>query len=90
MPILVKNRAEEILFGNIKTGKVYSAYKEQTQNQNLGPSNECKDKDASERLAINPRPSGEGLPSANTLDVGKSLQLQENIFLISSTFTVYG
>ncbi|KAH1215983.1 hypothetical protein GmHk_13G037009 [Glycine max] len=77
MPILVKNRAEEILFGNIKTGKVYSAYKEQTQNQNLGPSNECKDKDASERLAINPRPSGEGLPSANTLDVGKSLQLQE-------------
>ncbi|KHN33874.1 hypothetical protein glysoja_021755 [Glycine soja] len=81
MPILVKNRAEEILFGNIKTGKVYSAYKEQTQNQNLGPSNECKDKDASERLAINPRPSGEGLPSANTLDVGKNGPLKFEIIV---------
>ncbi|KRH16570.1 hypothetical protein GLYMA_14G162900v4 [Glycine max] len=74
MPILVKNRAAEILFGNIKAGKVYSAYKEQMNNQNLGPRN---DKDAIGRLAIDPRLSGEGLPSTSTLEVGKSLQLQE-------------
>nr|KYP44584.1 hypothetical protein KK1_033931 [Cajanus cajan] len=35
MPILVKNRAAEILFGNIKAGKVYSTYREQMRNQNL-------------------------------------------------------
>jgi len=77
MPVLVKNRTAEILFGNIKAGKVYSAYKEQMHNQNLGPRNECKDKDASERPAINPRPSGEGLKSANTLEVDKGLESED-------------
>lgn len=76
MPVLVKNRGAEILFGNIKAGQVYSTYKEQMHNQNLGPRNKCKDKDASERIAVNPRPSGEGLPSANTLEMDKSLQLK--------------
>ncbi|TKY56186.1 hypothetical protein E2542_SST20627 [Spatholobus suberectus] len=77
MPVLVKNRAAEILFGNIKAGKVYSAYKEQMHNRNLGPRNKCKDKDAGESLAISPRLCGEGHPSANILEVGKSLQLEE-------------
>ncbi|CAJ1971849.1 unnamed protein product [Sphenostylis stenocarpa] len=77
MPVLVKNWAAEILFGNIKAGKVYSAYKEQMHNQTLGPRTECKDQDASERVAINQRCFGEGLPSANTLEVDKSLKLEE-------------
>jgi len=77
MPILVKNRTAEILFGNIKAGKVYSAYKEQMHNQNLGPRHECKDKDACERPAINPTPSGEGLPTANALEVDKGLQSEQ-------------
>ncbi|XP_068484528.1 uncharacterized protein [Phaseolus vulgaris] len=77
MPVLVKNRTAEILFGNMKAGRVYSAYKEEIHNQNLGPRNECKDNDASERPVINPRPSGEGLPSSNTLEVDKGLQSEE-------------
>ncbi|KAK7373124.1 hypothetical protein VNO80_06522 [Phaseolus coccineus] len=78
MPVLVKNRTAEILFGNMKAGKVYSAYKEEMHNQNLGPRNECKDKDASERPDINPRSSGEGLLRANnTLEVDKGLQSEE-------------
>ncbi|XP_014504088.1 uncharacterized protein LOC106764323 isoform X2 [Vigna radiata var. radiata] len=77
MPVLVKNRIAEILFGNIKAGKVYSAYKEETHSQNLGPRYECKDKDTRERPAINPRSSGEGLPSANTLEVDKSSQSED-------------
>jgi len=77
MPVLVKNRTAEILFGNMKAGRVYSAYKEEIHNQNLGPRNECKDNDASERPVINPRPSGEGLPRSNTLEVDKGLQSEE-------------
>ncbi|KAK7385222.1 hypothetical protein VNO78_30936 [Psophocarpus tetragonolobus] len=77
MPVLVKHKAAEILFGNIKAGKVYSAYKEQMHNQNLGPKNECKDKDVTERHASKPKFFGEGLLSANTLEVGESLQLKE-------------
>ncbi|KAL2317775.1 hypothetical protein Fmac_031651 [Flemingia macrophylla] len=78
MPVIVKNRAAEILFGNIKAGKVYSTYKEQMHNQDLGPRAKCKYKFAGERLAINPGLSKEGLPSANTLDVSRSLQLEQN------------
>ncbi|KAK7301319.1 hypothetical protein RJT34_12180 [Clitoria ternatea] len=67
MPVLVKNSAAEILFGNIKAEKVYSSYKQQMHNQNLGPSY----KDANERL------SGEGLLSVKALEVDKSFQLDE-------------
>ncbi|XP_027368367.1 uncharacterized protein LOC113874340 [Abrus precatorius] len=80
LPVLVRNRAAEILFGNIKAGKVYSSYKEQMPNQNCGPRNKYKDEDAEERLANNLRLSGEEFPSANTLEVGKSLQLEEKHF----------
>lgn len=72
MPVLVKNSAAEILFGNIKAEKVYSSHREQLLNQNPGQRNKCKDKDADARLANEPRLSG-----ASALNVGKSLQSEE-------------
>ena len=77
MPVLVKNSAAEILFGNIKAEKVYSSYREQVLNHNPGPRHKCKDKDAAARLAKNLRLSAEGLSSTSKLDVSKSLQLEE-------------
>ncbi|XP_019459349.1 PREDICTED: uncharacterized protein LOC109359223 [Lupinus angustifolius] len=77
MPILVKNKAAEILFGNIKAEKVYSSYKVQMVNPKLGPSHKCKDKDQDARLANNPRLSGEGCSSASGLDADKSLTMEE-------------
>ncbi|KAK7321037.1 hypothetical protein VNO77_31145 [Canavalia gladiata] len=77
MPILVKNRAAEILFGNIKAETVYSSYREQMPNQNGDPRNKSKDEDAEERLANGLGFSGEEPSSANSLEVGTSLQLEE-------------
>lgn len=79
MPVLVKNRAAEILFGNIKAEKVFSSYREQMLNQNPSPRTKCKDKDTDSRLANNLTLSGEGLPGASTLDAAaKSSRLEEN------------
>jgi hypothetical protein len=78
MPVLVKNKAAEILFGNMKAENVYSSYREQMLNQNPAPKNKCKDTVADERLYNDPRLSQEGLPSASTLEEeNKSLQLEE-------------
>ncbi|XP_058768892.1 uncharacterized protein LOC131642689 isoform X2 [Vicia villosa] len=76
MPVLVKNKAAEILFGNMKAENVYSSYREQKLNQN-GLKNISKEKDADERLSNNPRLSREGLPSARSLEESKSLQSEE-------------
>ncbi|XP_061341941.1 uncharacterized protein LOC133288240 [Gastrolobium bilobum] len=88
MPVLVKNRAAEILFGNIKAERVYSSYREQMLNRNPGPRNKCKDNDEDVRLANNLRLSGEGLSSASTSEVGKSLQLEEK-YLPVKKFNFY-
>ncbi|WJX57711.1 hypothetical protein P8452_43239 [Trifolium repens] len=78
MPVLVKNKAAEILFGNMKAENVYSSYREQMLNQNPSPKNKCKDTVADGRLYNDPRLSQEGLPSASTLEEeDKSLQLEE-------------
>ncbi|KAL5078679.1 hypothetical protein RYX36_007100 [Vicia faba] len=78
MPVLVKNKAAEILFGNIKAENVYSCYREQMLNQNPGPKYISKEKDADERLSNNLRLSWEGLPGASSLEEeAKSLQFEE-------------
>ncbi|CAL0317911.1 unnamed protein product [Lupinus luteus] len=77
MPILVKNKAAEILFGNIKAEKVYSSYKVQMVNPKHGPSHECTDKDRDARVANNLRLSGEGCSSASGLDADNSLSMEE-------------
>ncbi|KAE9605873.1 hypothetical protein Lalb_Chr10g0101921 [Lupinus albus] len=77
MPILVKNKAAEILFGNIKAENVHSSYKVQMVNPKLGPSHKCKDKEQDARLANNPRISGEGCSIASELHADKSLKMEE-------------
>ncbi|KAK2375773.1 hypothetical protein QL285_076641 [Trifolium repens] len=78
MPVLVKNKAAEILFGNMKAENVYLSYREQMLNQNPDPKNNCKDTVADGRLYNDPRLSQEGLLSASTLEEeNKSLQLEE-------------
>ncbi|KAK7275427.1 hypothetical protein RIF29_16543 [Crotalaria pallida] len=77
MPVLVKNKAAEILFGNIKAEKVYSSYREQILNPNLGPSDNMKDEDQGARFANNLRLSGEACSTSRTLDAVKSLQMAE-------------
>ncbi|KAJ1439244.1 hypothetical protein SESBI_02615 [Sesbania bispinosa] len=77
MPVLVKNKAAEILFGNIKAERVYLSYKEQMLNPNPGPRNKCKDKDTNARLANNLRLPWEEFLNASTLEVDRSLQLEE-------------
>ncbi|KAF5740301.1 hypothetical protein HS088_TW11G00368 [Tripterygium wilfordii] len=47
MPLLVRNKAAELLFGNIKAEKVYLCYRKQKQNQKSDPKdvdmeNDCK------------------------------------------------
>ncbi|KAI5435987.1 uncharacterized protein LOC127118898 isoform X1 [Lathyrus oleraceus] len=88
MPVLVKNKAAEILFGNIKAENVYSSYREQKLNQNPGTKNISKEKEADEILSNNPRLSREGLPSASSLEKCKSLQLEEK-HLSTKPFNFY-
>ncbi|XP_039690832.1 uncharacterized protein [Medicago truncatula] len=88
MPVLVKNRAAEILFGNMKAEKVYSSYREQMLSQNPGLKSKCKDKDGNVRLSNDPRLSREGLPSASSLEEGKSLELEGN-HLCTKPFNFY-
>ncbi|KAK7275679.1 hypothetical protein RIF29_16800 [Crotalaria pallida] len=77
MPVLVKNKAAEILFGNIKAEKVYSSYREQILNTNLGQSHNLKDVDQGARFANNLRLSGEACSSSSAIDAVKSLQMAE-------------
>lgn len=77
MPVLVKNKAAEILFGNMKAENVYSSYREQMLNQNPGSGNKNKNKGADASLANNIKPSGEGFLSASLVEEDKSLQLEE-------------
>ncbi|KAF7816884.1 Nucleic acid-binding [Senna tora] len=77
MPILVKNRAAEILFGNIKAEKVYSSYRQQMPNLNHDGWIEGKDKVSSVIFDSNPNDSGDGLLSSCSLNVDKR-KLVEN------------
>lgn len=77
MPILVKNRAAEILFGNIKAEKVYSSYRQQMLNLNPDRRHEIKDKDSNARFDNNLTDSREGLWGSCSIDADKSLQLEE-------------
>lgn len=77
MPVLVKNKAAETLFGNMKAENVYSCYREEMLNQNPGPKNISKENDADERLFNNMRLSREGIPSDSSLEESKSLQLEK-------------
>jgi len=88
MPVLVKNRAAEILFGNMKAENVYSSYREQMLNQNPGLKSKCKDKDGNVRLSNDLRPTREGLTSASSLESGKSLEL-EGKHLCTKPFNFY-
>ncbi|XP_050211326.1 uncharacterized protein LOC126661516 [Mercurialis annua] len=42
LPLLVRNKAAELLFGNIKAEKIYSCYIGQNQNQNCQQDHNCK------------------------------------------------
>ncbi|KAI9097471.1 hypothetical protein K1719_025242 [Acacia pycnantha] len=74
MPILVKNRAAEILFGNIKAEKVYSCYRQQMLNKNHELSREDKVKDSTARFKNNLDGSVIGLLSSSPSNAHKSLQ----------------
>lgn len=74
MPILVKNRAAEILFGNIKAEKVYSSYRQQMLNKNHDLSREDKVKDSTARFKNNLDGSVIGLLSSCPSNAHKSLQ----------------
>ncbi|KAL1341595.1 hypothetical protein HN51_028117 [Arachis hypogaea] len=86
MPVLVRNKAAEILFGNIKAEKVYLSYREQMLKNVAGPQN--KFKDAAARLAGNMRISGEGHSTTNVSDASERLPLEEK-HLPVKIFNIY-
>ncbi|RYQ90652.1 hypothetical protein Ahy_B09g096688 isoform D [Arachis hypogaea] len=86
MPVLVRNKAAEILFGNIKAEKVYLSYREQMLKDVAGPQN--KFKDAAARLAGNMRISGEGHSTTNVSDASERLPLEEK-HLPVKIFNIY-
>ncbi|KAI4307299.1 hypothetical protein L6164_030503 [Bauhinia variegata] len=78
MPVLIRNKAAEILFGNIKAEKVYSIYKERKLNQNYDARQKCKDKDNDLSVADNLKVTRGELSGSCPVDAFKSTQLKEN------------
>lgn len=78
LPILVKNRAAEILFGNIKAEKVYSSYRQQMLNQSPDRRREGSCKYSSARFDNNLNDTREGLLGSCSFNADKSLQLEKH------------
>ncbi|XP_028775024.1 uncharacterized protein LOC114744085 [Neltuma alba] len=76
MPILVKNRAAEILFGNNKAEKVYSSYRQQKLNKSPELSREDKAEDSTSRFKNSLNGSAKGLFSSCPSSADNSLQLE--------------
>ncbi|XP_054811904.1 uncharacterized protein LOC129313081 isoform X1 [Prosopis cineraria] len=75
MPVLVKNRAAEILFGNIKAEKVSSSYRQQMLDKQP-KRGEYKGKDPTVRLENNLNGSVKGLSSSCPSNAEKGLRVE--------------
>ena len=77
MPLLVRNKAAELLFGNIKAERVYSSFREQLNDQNADP------KDATQLDPLRVSGSGSSAVDASLKLKGKKGPVNNiNFFLI--------
>ncbi|KAJ7965600.1 DIS3-like exonuclease 2 [Quillaja saponaria] len=85
MALLVKNRAAEILFGNIKAEKVYLCYREQMHDQNPNLRDDIKVNNQNARASHHSKPAGKGVLGSCSSDAHRSLkkkQCDTNFYLI--------
>ncbi|GMY06815.1 LOC100273399 isoform [Fagus crenata] len=75
LPLLVKNKAAEILFGNIRAARVHLCYREQKQNQHPDPTDVHKDIHFCTKVSNHPKAVA-GLLGSCSSDAEMSLELK--------------
>jgi hypothetical protein len=75
LPLLVKNKAAEILFGNIRAARVHLCYREQKQNRHPDPTDVHKDIHFCTKVSNHPKAAA-GLLGSCSSDAEMSLELK--------------
>ncbi|CAN4085301.1 unnamed protein product [Withania somnifera] len=76
-PLLVKNKAAEVLFGNIRAEEVFSCYKRLKDGNNQASNLVCRRNDTAERTVLEHTIAGEGISVTDIARANESKELKE-------------